>query len=226
MRYLLFSVFMLITGVLLAQNKALSKIPVVGKTIDAFIPAGYDTLAVAQGDLNKDKIDDYVLVLQSVNEKNTDPSVVDTDSLPARILVVIFKKANQYVLGVKTDKAIMCRYCGGVFGEPFDYVIIEKGVLNIHHYGGSTWRWSETHKFRYQKNEFYLIGETSYLYWNVSNCEALGEFAGTHYKDVNFITGDYEEKKVSDEGCKLLVNKKGKQKILPLKKLTAFSLEN
>jgi hypothetical protein len=125
----------------------------------------------------------------------------------------------------RSDSAIMCKSCGGIFGEPFAGIAITNGILIVEHYGGSSWRWAYTHKFRYQQNDLYLIGTTTLSYWNVKMCEKLDEFAGTEFKDINLVTGAYEEKKVSEE-CKLLINKRGKQKIEPLKKLSAFNIDN
>jgi hypothetical protein len=231
MRTSFFLIAMLMAGSMTAQQAVLSKIPKTGTTIEAFIPAGYDTIATASGDLNKDKGEDIVLVLKSKAEDVEIPegaaadTVAKIEEMPNRILLVLFKNATGYTLAGKSDKAILCDQCGGVFGDPFESVVIEKGVLSIHHYGGSAWRWSYTHKFRWQQNDFFLIGQTSHSFWNVSFCEKLEDFAATDYKDENLVTGDYESKKISEEGCKLLVNKKGKQKVKPLKKLSAFSIE-
>lgn len=222
MRYLILTVLLFSAGLCFAQE-VLSKIPASGSTLQAFIPAGYDTIETVEGDLNKDNVIDYAMALASVKEENYNPAE-DTTELPARILVVVFGQKQGYKLAAKTDKAIMCKQCGGVFGDPFSGLSITKGILIIDHYGGSAWRWSHTHKFRYQQNDFYLIGETDHSYWSINHCEELGDFAGTSYKDVNLITGAYEEKVITEE-CKLVKNKKGKQKVKPLQKLKDFSLE-
>lgn len=211
---------MIIAEQLRAQDK--TEIPASGKNITDFIPKGYDTLATASGDLNKDKLADLVLVLRPDAEDATDGDA----EAPDRILLILFRDADGYRLTGRSDKVIMCKECGGIFGDPFAGIVIAKGVLVIDHYGGSNWRWSYTHRFRYQQGDFYLVGQTSNSYWNVAMCEKLDDFAGRKYKDENLITGAYEQKEISEEGCKLLVNKKGKQKILPLVKLSAFNLEN
>jgi hypothetical protein len=223
MRYVLFIVLLFSAGSSFAQNNVLLKIPATGPTLQAFIPAGYDTIEVVEGDLNKDNVNDYAIALKSTKEETYDPSV-DTTELPARLLIVLFGQKTGFKLAGKSDKAIMCAQCGGVFGDPFSGLSITKGILIIDHYGGSAWKWAYTHKFRYQQNDFYLIGETDHSFWGVNHCEELGDFAGTNYKDVNLVTGAYEEK-VIDEECKLIKNKKGKQKVQPLKKLKDFSLE-
>lgn len=166
-----------------AQDTAvLSKIPATGKTILSFIPAGYDTIMTAGGDMNKDNIADCAMVLKSVKEDTYTMS--DTTELPNRILVLLFKNEAGYSLAARTDLAIMAKYDGGVFGDPFESIGIVKGVLKVQHYGGSAWRWAYTHKFRYQNAAFCLIGQTNDNYWNVKMCDKLKAFAGTDRKSV------------------------------------------
>jgi len=96
--------------------------------------------------------------------------------------------------------------------------------LTISHYGGSNWKWELTHRFRFQENNFYLIGETIYSYFDGRMCKG-NDYAGTDLKDNNYLTGQYVEKKITEE-CKVLVNKKGKKPVQPLKKLSDFKIEN
>ena len=214
--------------VVAAQKNVLAGIPDTGAAPAAFIPKGYDTLETARGDLNKDGKADIVLALQSDAERDYSfemETAQNPDELPARILLVLLKQDKGYRLVAKSDEALLCKHCGGLYGDPFAGISIDKGILIVEHYGGSAWRWGYTHKFRWQKNGMYLIGQTSLSYWNVSLCEKLDEFAGTEYMDINFVTGQYEQKKVSAEGCKMLINKKGKKAVKPLKKLSQFSIE-
>lgn len=206
-----------------SQQKVLSTIPANGAGINVFIPKGYDTLGTAKGDLNKDGLEDIAMVLAS--KKEGADNAVDPDSLPSRLLIVLLKKDNKYELAGKSDSAILCKGCGGIFGDPFEGVSIERGLLIIYHYGGSAWRWALTHKFRYQNNDFFLIGKTTHSYWDVKMCDALNDFAGTDYEDVNLVTGRFEKKKIS-ENCKLLENKKGKKAVEPLLKLSDFAIDN
>ena len=194
--------------------------------IQSFIPKDYDTLygGLVKGDLNKDGVDDAVLALYHKMEEQ-DAEKIDTDSIPPRLLIILFGTAKGYVQSATSSAVLLCKHCGGVFGDPFSGITIEKNVLTISHYGGSSWRWSIDDKFRFQNNEWYLIGETKYSYWDVEHCDTLDEFAGTDYEDINFVTGQYEIKKISED-CKLLENKKGKKPVQPLKSLTQFSIEN
>jgi hypothetical protein len=198
------------------------------KSFRAFIPENYDTLfaGVARGDLNKDGIEDLAMVLGSRLEKDEDWSEKFADSNAApRLLIILFGTDSGFIQAAISDKAILCKDCGGTFGNPFSGMEIVNNVLQFHHYGGSAWRWSYAYKFRYQDKAFFLIGKTTYSFWNVKYCDKLKEFAGTAYEDVNFITGQYEKKEISED-CKLLENKKGKKKIEPLISLSKFEIDN
>ena len=194
----------------------------------SFIPNDYDTLddGVARGDLNKDGIEDIVIVVGSKWEQDENWSEKASDSNVApRLLIILFGTDSGYVQIAKNDKAILCKDCGGIFGDPFAGIEINKNVLSINHYGGSNWRWGYTHKFRFQDKDFFLIGQTKYSFLAVENCEKLNDFAGTKYEDINFITGQYEKKEISED-CKLLENKKGKRKIEQLISLSNFEIDN
>jgi hypothetical protein len=221
MRYFLGIILIFVTGVISGQT-VLSKIPASGASYSAFVPTGYDTLAIARGDLNNDKLEDLALVLKSVKEddKDADPNVEP----PGRLLVILFKDSQGYITAAKSDSVILCFGCGGIFGDPFAAIEIRKAVIIVDHYGGSSWRWSYTHRFRYQQNDFYLIGETSRAFSSVRYCDKLKDFVGS-LEDVNYLTGQFEEKEITEE-CKLKVNKKGKRKVEPLRKLSDFNIEN
>jgi hypothetical protein len=196
------------------------------KSFASFIPKDYDTLygGVARGDLNKDGIEDVVLALYHKAEKNPiDTSGMDT--VPPRILIILLGSKNGFIKITESSSALLCKDCGGVFGDPFAGIEVKKSVLSIYHYGGSSWKWSYTHKFRFQNGDFYLIGETNESFWSLKQCEKLNEMAGLNHEDINFITGQFERKRISED-CKLLENKKGKQKVEPLIPLSKFTIEN
>lgn len=197
------------------------------KDFSSSIQKGYDTLynGFARGDLNKDGIEDVALVLFNNWESKDNWIDQNSDKLPKRLLVILFGTQSGYQQAAKSSNAIMCKSCGGVFGDPFAGISISNNVLEIYHYGGSAWRWSYTHKFRFQNNNWFLIGKTSNSFWSVLQCEKLDDFAGTNYEDVNFISGQYESKKISED-CKLVESKKGKKKVQPLVSLTKFKIDN
>ena len=97
-----------------------------GKDYRMFIPHGYDTLqeGVARGDLNKDGINDLAMVVYPKWEDDSDWLQKDTDSLPKRVLLILFGTATGYVKVAESEKAILCKSCGGIFGDPFAAISI------------------------------------------------------------------------------------------------------
>ena len=103
-----------------------------------------------QGDLDKDGIPEKVVVY------NTDTL---TELGLIRLLCIYKKDANNnWKVWKKSNTAILKSKEGGTMGDPFQEIEIKNGILAIKHYGGSSWHWSYTHKYRYQNNDFYLIG--------------------------------------------------------------------
>jgi hypothetical protein len=118
--------------------------PVTGQSggLSSFIPAGYTILDSAAGDLNKDGRKDYVLILR-VNEEEEH---ADT-SRPLLLLMGTAKE--QYQLFARNDSVVLCKSCGGVFGDPYAGITIKNNFFSIEHYGGSNWRWTRIITFRY-----------------------------------------------------------------------------
>lgn len=202
----------------IAQTNILSTLPKQGKTAEEFIPASYESLNTVEGDLNKDGMADVVIVANKRDEKNA-----SADKKPARLLIILFKNKTGYELSIASDKAIMKANSGGAMGNGFDNITIENSVLTIEHAGGSSSRWSSTHKFRYQNNDFYLIGKHSISADANKFCESLDDNANLDDEDINYITGDYIHKKISSN-CKLITNVKKKVSKKPLQKLSSFNI--
>ncbi|EKA92352.1 hypothetical protein FPOG_02594, partial [Fusobacterium periodonticum D10] len=77
--------------------------------VEDFIPKGWKKLIVEKGDLNKDKIDDVVLVIEKNDPKNFKKIEESPRSNPVnfnpRIILVLFKDKNsKYTLVAKNDK--------------------------------------------------------------------------------------------------------------------------
>jgi hypothetical protein len=218
---------LLLTGPLASAQKTLLPLvlPTTGHSPDAFIPAGYSLLPDGQatGDLNRDGRPDVALVLGSKRENgaavDTEAANEEAHEAPARYLVVLFGTPVGFALAEQTSLAVLRQDDGGAFGDPFAGIDIAKGVLSISHYGGSSWRWSLTDKFRYQSNSFYLIGETRLSYQNNTDC-AQGNW---EMLDTNFVTGEYQVEKES-EACKPLLKKRGKNRPKPLRKLADYAV--
>ncbi len=128
-------------------------------------------LAEVYGDLDKDKIEEKVVV-KELNEEG--------EFGKKRELSIFKRKGKQWNLMVTSKTAISESQAGGMMGDPFEEIIIKKGILVISHSGGSSWKWNTTEKYRYQNNQFELIGYNSF-YGKL--CEYWSDF------DYNVSTG-------------------------------------
>jgi hypothetical protein len=122
--------------------------------LNSFIPAGFEVLEFAKGDINNDKLPDFVVACKSKKE-------ADDGGLPRPLLLILQDANKKFKLSKRTDKIIMCAGCGGVMGDPFSGIEIKDGYFTIMHYGGSSWRWSKDATFRFDatKNNWVLSSE-------------------------------------------------------------------
>ncbi|MGZ4036634.1 MAG: hypothetical protein ACXVPQ_02330, partial [Bacteroidia bacterium] len=66
--------------------------------------------------------------------------------------LILLKQADgTYKRAARNDEAVMCAKCGGVFGDPYERMVIKNGYFSVEHYGGSNWRWSDIVTFHYDK---------------------------------------------------------------------------
>ena len=146
---------------------------------DNLVPAKYKSLGEALGDLDKDGIDEKVVVY------NVD---LDTSYYVAidRELIIFKKVKNNWVIWQRSMKAVGDTKSGGMMGDPFEEVQIKNGILYIYQSGGSNWKWRKIDKYRFQNNHFELIG---YNNFSGKPCEYWEDF------DYNLSTGSINVKK-------------------------------
>ena len=144
--------------------------------IEDFIPKGWKSIIIKKGDLNKDKIDDVVLIIEKNDPKNFKKIEESSRSNPMnfnpRIILVLFKDKNsKYTLVAKNDKNFIVSpgYASEEGLESLDSpdyndnlskaVTIKNNTLRIFtladYIKAAT---STTYIFRYQNNRFELIG--------------------------------------------------------------------
>ncbi len=111
-----------------------------------FVEAGRVAIGLAQADLDGDGSGDAILVLEAEKQSEEDEG--------ERTLLVMTRNAENRLSVVKrSEKAVLCRQCGGVMGDPFDGVEVGPGSFTLNHMGGSAWRWSRSYKFNYSKRD-------------------------------------------------------------------------
>lgn len=183
MKQILTIVFILTFEFAFGQNFSYPTINSQGKDVESFIPKDWTLLDSVQGDLNKDNCKDLVLVIQHKDSVQLDENSELTQ--PRMLLILFYNKAkNLYNLAEKSESFIL-PHDDSYMTDPYvGMSISNKGVLTIEFeffatmgsYGSST----SSYKFRYQNNEFALIGADDYYVHR-----ATGEFGE---RSFNFLT--------------------------------------
>ena len=165
--------------------------PQKAKTVSDFIPKGWKEILTTNGDLNRDKLEDTVIVIEKEDKKNikkNDGFGPEELNLNPRILLVLFKqKDGTYVLASKNDKGFIKSEGNDdnpALMDTLDDIIIKNNVLKIvFNYfmsAGSWWTSTNVYIFRFQNNVLELIGYESNAYMRNT-----GEEEGT---SINFST--------------------------------------
>lgn len=186
------------------------------KDINTLIPFGWGVLiqddepVTTEGDLNKDGITDIAMIIEQLQP--------NTEEAPERSLLIAFGTNDSYSLSIIADKVILKSDEGGVWGDPFESLSIDRGSVVVSDYGGSNWRWYNKYRFRFQDNEWYLIGVTmgEYFSGNATQEEA-------NEQDYNLLTGDYIIKKTNEDGK--MTTERGNRGKKQLIKLKDFNIE-
>ena len=165
--------------------------PQKAKTVNDFIPKGWKKILTTNGDLNKDKLEDTVIVIEKEDKKNikkNDGFGPEELNLNPRILLVLFKqKDGTYILASKNDKGFIKSEGNDnnpALMDTLDDIIIKnnvfKIVFNYFMSAGSWWTSTNVYIFRFQNNVLELIGYESNAYMRNT-----GEEEGT---SINFST--------------------------------------
>ena len=165
--------------------------PQKAKTVNDFIPKGWKEILTTNGDLNRDKLEDTVMVIEKEDKKNikkNDGFGPEELNLNPRILLVLFKqKDGTYILASKNDKGFIKSEGNDdnpALMDTLDDIIIKNNVLKIvFNYfmsAGSWWTSTNVYIFRFQNNVLELIGYESNAYMRNT-----GEEEGT---SINFST--------------------------------------
>ena len=200
-KYFFFSflLFIVCSFNLLAEN-----FPQKASKIEDFIPKGWKSIIVKKGDLNKDKIDDVVLVIEKNDPKNF-RKVEDGTNLDFNpvVMLVLFKDTNsQYNLVAINEKGFIPSE-GKVYEKALETIVdedsisIKNNTLRIYTFweGPRAASTSSTnYVFRYQNNRFELIG---------LEIRSGGNSSYTHYESfvtsINFSTKKLIKTKETDK---------------------------
>ncbi|MFN7311843.1 MAG: hypothetical protein ACK5UI_00010 [Bacteroidota bacterium] len=164
-----------------------------------FIPKGYTFLYAQNGDLNLDGIADVLLVIEFNNQAVVNDSTeAEMDQGTRPLLLLTRDSLNQLNLVMRNDNTVLCKECGGVWGDPFQGIAVKNGYFSVEHYGGSNWRWTSiiTYKFNKQKGDWFLhkVGSESYSIFDPDKVETeiktVNDFGVIKLEDYNIYTED------------------------------------
>jgi hypothetical protein len=128
-------------------------------------------IAETFGDLDKDGVAEKLIVLDSG---------LQGDFGTERV-VLIFKKAKKHwALWHSSQGSVLPSAHGGMMGDPFEEIKIDRGSIVIRHFGGSRYKWSYVHRYRLEGSAWKLIGATINF---GAPCEDFTNF------DYNLLTG-------------------------------------
>ena len=143
--------------------------PTKAKTVNDLIPKGWKIILTTNGDLNKDKFEDTVIVIEKDDKKNIKKNDVlgpDYLNLNPRILLVLFKqKDGTYILASKNDKGFIQSENdeeNPTLMDTLTGISIKNNTLRInfdYFLSAGSYSASQTvFTFRFQNNRFELIG--------------------------------------------------------------------
>lgn len=150
-----------------------------------FLPKGYVVFKKINGDLNKDSIEDCVLIIKGTDKQNivTDKNSGQLD-LNRRGIIVLFNKKDHYEIAVKNDDCFSSEnQDGGNYYPPELSIEIKNGNLYAHYAHGRYGYWKYT--FRFQNSDFELIG--------YNQCSYNGPFIERE-TSINFSNKKKQEK--------------------------------
>jgi hypothetical protein len=179
------------------------RVPEMAESPAAFVPNGWrlEQETLKEADLDGDGKADAAFVISNggLNTDANEPTVVK------HVLVLTLRGADGKLhRSLVNDGAVLDGDEGGVFGDPFQALSIERGAVVINHYGGSRDRWSFTHRYRFHEGQWMLIG------LELGSTDSLDP--ENHYDDqeVNISTGEVSAReKGNSEGKKKMPERNG-----------------
>lgn len=113
-----------------------------------YIMPGYEAMDIIKSDLNKDSLDDYILVLKVIGEDTM--TFDDPNWETSRPLILIVREKNGKISAAgENSRVVLCRLCGGMMGDPYQGIMIQPGEFSVELSGGSSWRWNTNYTFKH-----------------------------------------------------------------------------
>jgi len=196
--------------------------------ITDFIPKGYKLFEKISGDLNKDGLEDCVLIIKATRkdgfERDYEGKLIDRNR---RGIIILFTEKNGYKLASKNYNCFSSENeDGGNYFSPELWVEERKGNLYLRYCHGRYGYWE--YCFRYQNSDFMLIGyEVSHDRGPVVLFKTSINFlTGIVYDDENInadkFDADSDDDSEIDEVFKRTVVKLKKKPLMKLSEIEDF----
>lgn len=143
------------------------------KTIEEFTPKHWKLKEIVQGNLDNNEADEEIAAVYETPVGGDD----DFD----QHLAIYKKRGDRWTLWHQTSAPLLSTQSGGLMGNPFSGIKIERRCIVIDHFGGSRIKWNYTHRYRFQNNNWYVIGATINF---GAPCDYFTDL------DYNMVTGD------------------------------------
>ena len=192
-----------------------------GATADELVPAGWEKIE-AHGDLNKDGVDDLVLIVTPNNPEHMqtrDDGYVYNYNQP--VLAIYLGEGDDKLKLWKQYDDVLAHQEDETTTVDFSLAITPRGTLQItleyfHIAGSANTSWT-TYIFRFQNSNFFLIGEEEY---------SMSRYNG----DVFEVSTNYLTSKQKTTQTQVFKNAKRKESWTtlpkePLKRLGEFPLQ-
>lgn len=138
-------------------DEAMPVVPAVASSLEGLVPKGWKLESKIEGDLNRDQLPD---IATTITQKAKLPDNPDFEVTRRLLVLALRQKDGGWQRSAVSDRVALNSDEGGVWGDPFEEIRIERGALVIEHFGGSNWRWGITSRYRFQDNQWSLIGRT------------------------------------------------------------------
>ena len=198
------------------------EIPKNGKSITEFIPANWNIRDSLSGDFNKDNLRDVAVVIQSKQPLTSiDTVCFSNDPFYPKALIILLRQQDKSLQLSKRATKIFGDCNWGIQGsDPFDRIEERRNTIGLIFMTGGTTRNQLSYYFRFQNNDWYLIGAESFQYW-AGHTDGPGSF---YSEEINFLTSEKVKYNADEKGNKSEYKKTaiGRK---PLIKLSDFSNE-
>lgn len=139
-------------------------------------------IAAAVGDLNGDGKPDLAATVEIMPEGD-------------RETYILLAEKDGYKVRHKNTGLVLRADEGGIWGDPFEGIEIKNGMLTIHLYGGSAWRWGHDFHFRYSGGKLMLFKtETQYRFMGRGTETVCDYIHGTCESRISIYSDDPDEK--------------------------------